>query len=129
MRVSAYSSSVHSGSVRRGQREIEDRLVGRIDLGEGRRRRHALRQQARRLRDGGLHVHGGAVEVAAEVELERDLRGAERVRPRSSNSGPAIVENWFSSGVATAAAMVSGLAPGRLAVTSRVGKIDVRADR
>ena len=35
---------------------------------------------------------------------------------------PAIVENWFSSGVATAAAMVSGLAPGRLAVTSRVGK-------
>ena len=35
---------------------------------------------------------------------------------------PAIVENWFSSGVATAAAMVSGLAPGRLAVTSSVGK-------
>ena len=26
---------------------------------------------------------------------------------------PAMVENWFSSGVATAAAMVSGLAPGR----------------
>ena len=35
---------------------------------------------------------------------------------------PAMVENWFSSGVATAAAMVSGLAPGRLAVTRRVGK-------
>src|ERR1022692_5106011 len=35
---------------------------------------------------------------------------------------PAMVENWFSSGVATAEAMVSGLAPGRLAVTSRVGK-------
>ncbi len=35
---------------------------------------------------------------------------------------PAIVENWFSSGVATAEAMVSGLAPGRLAVTCRVGK-------
>ena len=59
------------------------------------------------------------------------------LRPRSNSSviwvepsefeddmefNPAIVENWFSSGVATAAAMVSGLAPGRLAVTCRVGK-------
>ena len=35
---------------------------------------------------------------------------------------PAIVENWFSKGVATAAAIVSGLAPGRLAVTRSVGK-------
>ena len=35
---------------------------------------------------------------------------------------PAMVENWFSSGVATEEAMVSGLAPGRLAVTSSVGK-------
>jgi hypothetical protein len=32
-------------------------------------------------------------------------------------SMPAMVENCFSSGVATAAAMVSGLAPGRLALT------------
>ncbi len=38
------------------------------------------------------------------------------------DSIPAIIENWFSSGVATADAMVSGLAPGRLAVTSSVGK-------
>src|SRR5579864_5583120 len=37
-------------------------------------------------------------------------------------SSPAMLENWFSSGVATAEAIVSGLAPGRLAVTSRVGK-------
>ena len=37
-------------------------------------------------------------------------------------SRPEIFENWFSSGVATADAMVSGLAPGKLAVTSRVGK-------
>ena len=110
---------------RRGEREIEDRLIGRIDLGEGGRRGHALRQQARGLRDGRLHVHGGAVEVAAEVELQRDLGDAERVRSRSSSSSPAIIENLFSSGVATAAAIVSGLAPGRLAVTSRVGQIHV----
>ena len=35
---------------------------------------------------------------------------------------PAMVENCFSSGVATEAAMVSGLAPGRLACTCSVGK-------
>ena len=35
---------------------------------------------------------------------------------------PAMVANWRSSGVATEAAMVSGLAPGRLAVTWMVGK-------
>src|SRR5256885_12827880 len=37
-------------------------------------------------------------------------------------STPAIVENCFSSGVATADAMVSGLAPGRLALTAMVGQ-------
>src|SRR5262249_46988450 len=38
------------------------------------------------------------------------------------DSRPAIIENWFSSGVATDAPIVSGPAPGRLAVTSSVGK-------
>src|SRR5260370_14774978 len=37
-------------------------------------------------------------------------------------SRPAIIEKLFSSGVATLDAMVSGLAPGRLAVTISVGK-------
>jgi hypothetical protein len=36
-------------------------------------------------------------------------------------SSPAMVENCFSSGVATAEAMVSGLAPGRLALTEMTG--------
>ena len=36
-------------------------------------------------------------------------------------SMPGIVENAFSSGVATADAMVSGLPPGRLALTWMVG--------
>src|SRR6201998_1722249 len=35
---------------------------------------------------------------------------------------PAISENWRSSGVATLDAMVSGLAPGRFALTWMVGK-------
>ena len=38
---------------------------------------------------------------------------------------PEIVENCFSSGVATDAAMVSGLAPGKLALTWIVGKSTV----
>ena len=37
-------------------------------------------------------------------------------------SRPAMVENCFSSGSATAAAMVSGLAPGSVALTWMVGK-------
>ena len=37
-------------------------------------------------------------------------------------SSPAIVENCFSSGVATAAAIVAGLAPGSPALTLMVGK-------
>ena len=35
---------------------------------------------------------------------------------------PAMVENWFSSGVATPDAIVSGSAPGREADTTMVGK-------
>ena len=38
---------------------------------------------------------------------------------------PAIVENCFSSGVATDEAIVSGLAPGRFALTWIVGKSTV----
>jgi hypothetical protein len=38
------------------------------------------------------------------------------------SSMPAMVENCFSSTVATEAAMVSGLAPGRSALTWMVGK-------
>ena len=37
-------------------------------------------------------------------------------------SMPAMVENCFSSGVATEEAIVSGLAPGREALTRIVGK-------
>mgnify|MGYP003694226501 CR=1 FL=1 len=40
-------------------------------------------------------------------------------------SMPAMVENCFSSGVATAEAIVSGLAPGSCACTWIVGKVDV----
>src|SRR2546427_5417660 len=44
-------------------------------------------------------------------------------------SSPAIPVNCRSSGVATADAMVSGLAPGRLAKTEMVGRSRVRMSR
>ena len=72
--------------------------------------------------DGRLHVLGGRVDVAAQVELQRDAACCPGMLVEVMESMPAMVENCFSSGVATAEAMVSGLAPGRLAVTWMVGK-------
>jgi hypothetical protein len=64
-------------------------------------------------RDGRLHVLAGGIDVAVEAELDRDLREPSAL-VEVIESTPAIVVNCFSSGVATADAMVSGLAPGRL---------------
>ena len=55
------------------EREEQDRLVGRIDLLVRRRRRHARRQLARRARDHRLHVLRRRVDVAAQIELQRDV--------------------------------------------------------
>jgi hypothetical protein len=63
----------------RRQGQIDDRLVGRIDLGERRGRGHALGKLPRGLGDGGLHIGGRAVHAPGQRELERNLRGAERV--------------------------------------------------
>ncbi len=66
----------------RGHRQINDGLVGWIDFREGRRRRHALREQPRSLGNGRLHIHRSAVHAASQVELKRDLGGPERVHRR-----------------------------------------------
>ena len=72
--------------------------------------------------DGGLHVLRGGVEVAVEVELQRDAASIRATLDEVIESRPAMVENCRSSGVATAEAIVSGLAPGSDAVTWIVGK-------
>ena len=77
---------------------------------------------ARRLLDRGLHVFRRAVDVAVEIELDGDLGAARANSCDVIELTPAMVENWLSSGVATAEAMVSGSAPGRLAETVMVGK-------
>jgi hypothetical protein len=83
--------------------------------------RQVGRQLAARGVDGGLHVQRGGVDVAVQVELQRDLR-LPCALVDVICARPAISENWRSSGCATFDAIVSGLAPGRLAVTWMVGK-------
>ncbi len=78
--VSAYLSTTESGSVAELQREEEDRLVGGIHLAPGGRTREIGRKPAERSGDRCLHVLRRSVDVAVEHELERDLRGSERVQ-------------------------------------------------
>src|SRR4026209_628736 len=64
--------------------------------------------------------------AAPLMSRERSNRGATVVEPRKLvevfSFTAAMRENWLSSGVATAEAIVSGLAPGRPAETLMVGK-------
>ncbi len=61
-----------------GERQDQDRRRGRIVFAEGRQRRHVDRQVAERGVERGLHVAGGALDAAGEVELHDDARIAER---------------------------------------------------
>ena len=118
---SAYSFTSEIGSVR----DVSDRK--KIGKSAGLTFRKA----------GGSEMSGGSCRIEAEM-ADCTSRAAASMLRSSSNSRvtrvvpsalsdviartPAIFENWFSSGVATAAAIVSGLAPGRRAETSMVGK-------
>src|SRR3990170_5891536 len=122
--VSAYSSTVESGRVSevRAKRSTE-KLAG-----------FTLRY------DGGLGMVDGKSRAARAIIDCTSCAAASMLRLRLNckvicvrprvlaelmESRPAIVENCFSRGVATADAMVSGLAPGRVAVTVMVGKSTV----
>ena len=86
---------------------------------------------------GGVGIPGGSWREAAPIAACTSCAAASRLRLRLNwsviwvtprmlvdvmLSRPAIVVNCFSSGVATAEAIVSGLAPGSAAVTWIVGK-------
>ena len=73
MIVLAMSKTCGSGSVSDVSREDEDGRVGRVDLAVGRPRRQVGGQLAAGGVDRRLHVARGGVDVAVEVELERDL--------------------------------------------------------
>ena len=79
---------------------VEDRGAGGVGL-LVRGRDDALRQRAQRLRDRGLNVLRGGVDVAVERELHDDLSWSRGCYVDVMLSMPAIVENCFSSGVAT----------------------------
>ena len=74
VRVLVNGDKRHCGGVRR---KNEDRRVGRIELLVGRRRRHGLRQRLARRGDRGLHVLRRQIDIAVEIELNRNRRGAE----------------------------------------------------
>src|SRR4051794_16765318 len=89
------------------------------------------------LYDGGEGMLGGNCRPAAAMAACTSCAAASGPRERLNcsvmlveprleaeviESSPAMVENWRSSGVATAAAIVSGFAPGSEALTWMVGK-------
>ena len=89
------------------------------------------------LYDGGAGILGGNWRPAAAIAACTSCAAASRLRLRLNcsvmpvdpsdeddtiESSPAMVENCRSSGVATAEAIVSGLAPGSDAPTWIVGK-------
>ena len=77
-RVSARSSTCGQRQGLRGERQRQDRRVGRIDLGVDRRRRQVGRQQVAGGVDRRLHLLLGDVEAEVEAELQGDDRGAGR---------------------------------------------------
>ncbi len=64
----------------RAEPQVEDRLIGRINFAIRRRTRHPLRQFGLRLRDRRLHVLRAGVDIAREIELQRDVGPALDVR-------------------------------------------------
>src|ERR1041384_1443105 len=85
---------------------------------------------------GGVGISGGKCGSAAEIAVWTSCAAASILRLRLNcrvievepcefeeliESMPAMPENCLSSGVATDAAIVSGFAPGRLALTLMVG--------
>jgi hypothetical protein len=76
--------------------------------------RHVGGQQALRLGDGGLDILASMLRASVNCTV---ICVVPWVFWELMLCTPAMVENWRSRGVATEAAMVSGLAPGSSAFT------------
>ena len=115
---------------RRAEREEDDREVRRVHLLE-RRRRAACPGGRLRVREMATCTSC----AAASMSRSRSNCSVMDVLPvlfvELIDETPAMAENCFSSGVAMADAIVSGLAPGRLALTWNGREVDRRqiADR
>ena len=130
-------------AVDRGEPLGQERLGVLVELRQRQRGATERVVQDRRLADGstfrklGGSMSCGSCALGLGDRRLHVLRGGVDVRGSSANcsvievlpwllvdviaSMPGMVENCFSSGVATDEAMVSGLAPGRLALTEIVG--------
>ena len=65
----------------------------------------------------------GTTNVTVQFDMDRDVEGAARdIQAAINAAGGDLPPNLRSSGIATEVAMVSGLAPGRFALTLIVGK-------
>ena len=104
-----------------GEAEEHDRRVGGIHLAVEGILRQVRRQVGARRVDGGLNVTGRAVDVAAKIELHGDV-GKTQLARRGHLGDAGDVANWRSKGVATEAAMICALAPGRPDMMPMVGK-------
>ena len=107
---------------RRWSDEAKLRILAEADepgarIGDVARRHDIHPGQIRLWRQSFSYADRPTVFLPVEITQEAGVGQASTAATR-----PAIVENWPSSGVATAAAIVSGEAPGRLAVTEMVGK-------
>jgi hypothetical protein len=101
------------------ERQNQYGLIGRVDLAVSGCRGHAGGQQGQSGLDGGRNIACRAVDVAAELKLQTDPGVA--LGGIRAHLGHARNRTQRATGVATVAAMVSGLAPGKLAVTEMVG--------
>ena len=77
------------------EREDHDRRVGRVHLAVARVVRQVRRQLAARGVDRGLHVARRRIDVAAQVELHRDRRRAQRARRRHLRDARDLAELLF----------------------------------
>ena len=101
----------------RGERQNQDRRVGGVHLADGRRIGDARREIGLAALIAASTSLGGAVDVAAEIELDGDLGDSRARSIEVSWVTPGIWVNCCSSGVATEDAIVCGSAPGNCAVT------------
>src|ERR1035441_7933494 len=124
MRCASMVSAYSSRSLRRMVGELRRRLMMGVSPGL------TLRKLGGVGMPGGNSVMASAMAVSASTVAPSMSRLRENCRVMEvepwpeleiMESNPAMVVNCLSRGVATAEAMVSGLAPGRLALTVMVG--------
>ena len=95
--------------------------IGGIDLAVGRRRGHFRRQGPLGAQQRRLNIYG-STSISRSCSNSRVMVVLPRVLAELITERPEIVENCLSSGVATEEAIVSGLAPGSVALTVIVGE-------